>query len=309
VTRPAPPRVSVVIAAYRSQATVAACLTALRAQTYRDFETVLVNSSPDETARIVTGEFPEVVFEQHPTRLLAQAARNRGVELARGDILVFTDPDCRAHPDWLEHVVAAFDAGHAVVSGSMGLAAGGWFAWGVHLSKFSWLLRGAAAGPCRIVVTANAAYTRRAFERIGPFDSDICIGDALLSWRAQSAGLTPWLEPRAVVEHWHQHRFVDYLREFFHRGRELVVARNAAAPVRPGIAVLHCAAFPATAVVEIVRVARDALAAGVVWPWLLTIPTHVAYKLAWSLGEAREYVDVLTRPRASRPERLKALHT
>jgi hypothetical protein len=30
--------------------------------------------------------------------------------------------------------------------------------------------------------------------------------------------------------------------------------------------------------------------------------------VAWSLGEAREYLDVLRRPRASRPERLKALH-
>jgi glycosyltransferase involved in cell wall biosynthesis len=308
MTVPAP-RVSVVIAAYRSDATVVACLRALRAQTHRDFEVVLVNSSPeDRTQRIVTAEFPEVVFEQHANRLLAQAARNRGVALARGGILVFTDPDCRAHPDWLERIVAAVDAGHAVVSGSMALAAPGWFAWGVHLGKFSWLLRAADAGPCRTVCTANAAYTRSAFERIGPFETDVCIGDALLSWRARSAGLAPWFEPRAVVEHWHPHRFVEYLREFFHRGRELVVARNDAEPMHRVGAALRCAAVPVVAVVEMARVARDALGAGAVWPWLLTIPAHVAYKSAWALGEAREYFDVLRRPRRSRPERVRALH-
>lgn len=306
---PAAPRVSVIIAAYRSDATVAACLTALRAQTHRDFETVVVDSSPDDrTQRLVTAQFPEVVFERHETRLLPQAARNRGVARARGDVLVFTDPDCRAHADWLEHIVAAFDAGHTVVSGSMGLAAAGWFAWGVHLGKFSWLLRGAAAGPCRVVCTANAAYSRAAFERIGPFDADICIGDALLSWRAASAGLVPWLEPRAVVEHWHQHGFGEYLREFFHRGRELVVARSAGDDGRRSRAALRFAAFPAAAVLEIARVARDALAAGAAWPWLLTIPAHVAYKLAWSLGEARECVDLLRRPRATTLERLRGLH-
>ena len=45
------PRVSVVIPAYRSAATIAGTLTALRAQRFRDFETVVVDSSPDDATR------------------------------------------------------------------------------------------------------------------------------------------------------------------------------------------------------------------------------------------------------------------
>jgi hypothetical protein len=124
--------------------------------------------------------------------------------------------------------------------------------------------------PVRAASSRPTRHTRRAFERIGPFDADICIGDALLSWRAQGAGLTPWFEPRAVVEHWHQ-RFVEYLREFFHRGRELVVAQRGRAGAaryaarRRGHAV-RCAAFPVTALMEIAWV-RDARGRRR-WPWL-----------------------------------------
>ncbi|HVS63108.1 MAG TPA: glycosyltransferase [Thermoanaerobaculia bacterium] len=51
---PSGPRVSVVIPAYRSHATIAGCLAALRQQEYRSFEVVVVDSSPDErTAREV----------------------------------------------------------------------------------------------------------------------------------------------------------------------------------------------------------------------------------------------------------------
>ena len=72
------PRVSIVIPAYFSNDTVAQTLAALRAQTYRDFEVVIVNSSPETTTQeLIRGQFPEVNFEQSPTRLLPHAARNR----------------------------------------------------------------------------------------------------------------------------------------------------------------------------------------------------------------------------------------
>ncbi len=307
---PATPRVSVIIPAYNSGDTVAQCLDALYAQTYRNFETILINSSRDATTpAIVRSRFPDVIFEQQPSRLRAQAARNRGIDLARGELLVFTDPDCRAHPAWLERLVGAYDSGHPVSSGSMGLVSESWFQWGVHMSKFSWLLPGSPAGPCHVACTANAAYSRRVFDRVGPFDPDICIGDAVLSWRAARAGSTPWLEPGALVEHWHEHAFLTYLREFFHRGRESAVARDQldrwSAPSKAARIVL----FPVIAGLESVRTGRCAMAAGRIGRWIVSVPLIAAFKLAWALGEAATCLDLLLRSHRNPVERLKALHS
>jgi hypothetical protein len=46
---------------------------------YGHFETIIVNSSPeDRTAKLVAERFPAARFEQSPHRLLPHAARNRG---------------------------------------------------------------------------------------------------------------------------------------------------------------------------------------------------------------------------------------
>src|SRR5688572_1234839 len=110
------PRVSVIIPAYNSQATIAATLEALRRQAFEDFEAIVVDSSPgEETARLVADRFPEVRFQRSRQRLLPHGARNRGVEMAAGELLVFTDPDCVPAPDWLASLVSAHDQGNPVV--------------------------------------------------------------------------------------------------------------------------------------------------------------------------------------------------
>jgi glycosyltransferase involved in cell wall biosynthesis len=142
-------KVSILIPAYYSDDTLADCLTGLRQQQFRDFEVILVNSSPeDATRRLVERQFPEVVFEQSPTRLLPHAARNRAATRARGDILVFTDPDCWPHPDWLARLVEAHSNGHQLLCGAIELRdkTGDWFACGVHLCKYSFRLSRLPAG-------------------------------------------------------------------------------------------------------------------------------------------------------------------
>ena len=304
------PRVSVIMPAYNSDETVAASLTALRAQTFRDFETIIIDSSPnDRTRRIVCDQFPEVRIDRSPQRLLPQHARNRGVELAQGDLFVFTDPDCRADPDWLARLIAAFDGGHSIVSGSMTVASARWLDWGVHLSKFYWLLPGLPAGPCATVCTANAAYARAAFEDIGPFDGSVCIGDALLSWRARAAGLMPWFEPRAIVEHCHEHGFARYVREFFHRGRECVVVLGELERWGTSQMAVRALGFPIVAGVELGRIAANAVRTGLVRDWLATLPAQIAFKTAWAAGESVAAWSWLLDRRASPAERLKALHS
>jgi glycosyltransferase involved in cell wall biosynthesis len=285
------PRVSIVMPAYGSAGTLGPALDALRRQTFRDWELIVVNSSPDpDTGALMAARFPEHVFIQHPSRLLPHAARNLGLARARGDILVFTDPDCQAEPDWLAHLVAAHDAGRPVVGGAMGLRTRSGADWAVHLAKFYWLLPGATAGPRRVVCTASASYRRDAWERIGPFEGGLFIGDAVASWRAGRLGLQPWFEPRAIVWHTHEGSTAMYCRQFFARGGECGAARAAVGRWTRGHAALRLSAAPVAAAHEIIRAARAAARAGAGIHLVTALPRLCVYRGAWALGEARAWL-------------------
>jgi GT2 family glycosyltransferase len=276
------PRVSVVIPAYWSQTTLARCLEALRRQTRPPDEIIVVNSSPEsETAALIRGAFPEVIFEQSPVRLLPHAARNRGVELATGDLLVFTDPDCEADPNWLAVMLAAVAAGHQCLVGAMDVQCDSWLQWGVHLCKFHWLLPNLPAGVRVHASTGNACYTRSLWQRIGPFPGAVFCGDGVLAWRAAQAGHVPRFVPEAVVRHHHDLSVAALCLQRFRRGQEYGQVRME----REQAARLSLLFSPAALPWVMGRAGRDALAAGWTARFLATVPVQVLGHALWALGE------------------------
>ena len=214
----AKPSVSVILPAWHSHETLAACLHSLRAQSFRDFEVIVVDSSPgSESAAIVAGQFPEVRLHRSEQRLWPHAARNLGTRFAQGDILVFSDPDCRMSPGWLEHLVRKQREGRHLVGGGVAGLNGGWFENGVHISKYAWWLPGGNAGPRPDLPSANVSYSRSLFEEVGPFREEWC-GDTLLAQRAAQRGIEPWFEPAASIQHDHRVNWTQFLRERFERG-------------------------------------------------------------------------------------------
>ena len=291
----ASPRVSVVIPAYHSHATVEACLAALRRQTRPPDEIIVVNSSPEQTtAAIVQGKYPEVIFEQSPVRLLPHAARNRGVELATGDVLVFTDPDCVAEPDWLAAILAGLTTGRGCLVGAMAVQRDTWWQVGVHLCKFHPLLPKLTPGARLHACTANACYTRALWDRIGPFPATVFCGDGVLSWRAAQAGEAPHFVPGAVVKHEHDFGVMNLCKQRFRRGREYGRVRMELNPTVRLRVWLSLILSPAALPWVMARAARDAHRAGWTARFLSTAPIQLLGHLLWALGEASA---ALTLPR------------
>lgn len=217
-------RVSVILPAYFSAATLPGALASLHTQDRRPDEIIVVNSSGDAETPAVAAGFPTVRLIDSPVRLYPHAARNRGLAAATGDVLVCTDPDCHLAPGWLAALVGEIEGGRPVVGGAMDMwrsdPATDRLALAIHLTKFWWALPGRPAGPAWIVPTANLAFTRAAWERAGPFRGDIFCGDAVQSWRFAAAGCPPWFTPRARVAHRHGETAAAAERQRFTRGRE-----------------------------------------------------------------------------------------
>lgn len=285
------PRVSIMIPAYQSSETIVECLRGLHEQAFRDFEVVIVNSSQDdETRRLVKENFPDAIFEQARERLLPHAARNRGAAVARGDLLVFTDPDCRPHHDWLERLIKAHDAGHQLVCGAIELNADAkWFERGVHLCKYSFRLSHLHPGATWIAGTANASCTREVWTAIGPFDGKCFAGDALFSWRATERGWHPWFDPNAVVIHRYCGSMSSLIRERFLRGGDFAGARMQFEQWTRFRAAAQVAGFPLALLLVLARGWRDAVAVRRGWTFVETLPVQIVGHAAWLVGEVRSY--------------------
>lgn len=292
VVDPAPrPRVSVVCAAYYSHDTIEDSLRAIVGQTFRDVEIIVVNSSPEtRTGELVATLFPSVRFIQSPVRLLPQAARNRGIEEASGELIAFTDPDCVAAADWLEKLVAAMDGGCGIAVGGMGIVDPTWRETAVHLQKFYWCLAGAAAGESTDMATANACITREVWRQAGPFRTDIFCGDTLFAWRARRSGFRIAFLPGAVVKHHHDMSIGRFIHERATRGREFARVRSEWQGWSKTRSLLYLLATPVILVVMSARGVANGVAAGFGRRSFTTAPLQFLGHAAWLAGEARTHL-------------------
>jgi GT2 family glycosyltransferase len=111
------PDVSVIVVVYESGPTLAECLAAVRAQTWRDYEVILVdNASSDRVAQAAVKADPAIRLIENESNLGFAAAVNQGAKAARGRWLALLNPDAFAEPDWLARLVAASLANPAVHS-------------------------------------------------------------------------------------------------------------------------------------------------------------------------------------------------
>ena len=98
------PRVSVIIPAYKVASYINETLATVFAQTFGDFEVVIVNDgSPDteEFERALQPYRERIVYLKQENRG-ASAARNTGVRAARGELMAFLDADDLWAPNYLE---------------------------------------------------------------------------------------------------------------------------------------------------------------------------------------------------------------
>jgi GT2 family glycosyltransferase len=219
------------------------CLTSLQNQKiFRSCEIIVVDNRP------LTGVTPPVVREFPGVRLVSEKragisyARNAGIAVSKGDIIILTDDDTIAPPDWVERLIAPFSQPEVMaVTGNIlpaeletksqclfeeygagGLGRGfirwnadtNWFNSHHHEGVRTWML---GAG-------ANAAFRAEVFSNrhIGTFEEMLGTGmptgageDLYHFYRTLKSGATITYEPRAFI--WHKHRtsMADFQKQLY----------------------------------------------------------------------------------------------
>jgi len=102
------PVVSVIVPVYNEVSRISTCIQALLEQTYPSgkYEVLIVDNGSSDGTRDVVQRYPVTLLIEDQIQG-SYAARNKGINHARGRILAFTDSDCTPVPSWIENGVNA----------------------------------------------------------------------------------------------------------------------------------------------------------------------------------------------------------
>lgn len=97
--------ISIIIPVYNTEAYLEKCLDSVFAQTFQDFEVIVVNDgSPDGSQAIIDrycARYPDKMVALYQENAGQAAARNHGLQVAKGVYIDFLDSDDSLHPEAL----------------------------------------------------------------------------------------------------------------------------------------------------------------------------------------------------------------
>ncbi len=198
--------VSVVIVTRDRPDSLRLTLEALGRQTYGNREVIVVDHSKSTIARSMSERFgARWIDAAHPSppaslpqgargvpSVTLAAARQAGVDTARGDIIAFTDDDCLPQPDWIEALSRAFGK-HPDLLGVQGRTEAERDSVGCHTIRVS--------KPNRLYRTCNIAYRRDALDHAGGFDERFSgwFEDTALGSRVERHGRIGYADDAIVI--------------------------------------------------------------------------------------------------------------
>ena len=102
--------ISIVVPIYNGENYIEDCVRSILAQTYQDWELILVDNASEDSSLSKCKDFAAKddrieVLQQH-RNMGVSAARNLGIEKTRGEFITFIDIDDWVNPDYLEKLMA-----------------------------------------------------------------------------------------------------------------------------------------------------------------------------------------------------------
>ncbi|GAA0353523.1 hypothetical protein GCM10009092_17370 [Bowmanella denitrificans] len=198
--------VSVIIPVYNDTSRLFKCLSALNVQSGDvPFEVIVIDNGSSEPSAIEKCCSPfKFVRLATETEKGSYKARNKGLCIAQGNIIAFTDSDCIPDPSWIAEGVAALknESKNVIVAGDIKVFSASSVPNSIELYEqlFAFQQReNVRAGHC---VTANLFLHRKIFEDIGVFNAEtLSGGDVEFCKRASRMGKSFGFAEHAVVLH------------------------------------------------------------------------------------------------------------
>lgn len=213
--------ISVIIPSYNSKTTIVRCLDSLKNQnTDVAYEIIVVDSSTDNTPKIIERLFPTVTLIRREKKTFPGQARNIGIQKSGGDILAFTDADCTVESNWLSNIVRAHEADFAVICGSVHNGyPDNMVSWAEFFSVSSEFLQNSPRRCVTFGDTCNLSCKREVFQHCGLFPNTIRAEDVIFSRQVLENGYQILFQPSIAVHHFYRTQLKGLVRREIWTGR------------------------------------------------------------------------------------------
>ncbi len=292
------PTVSIIIPSYNSFRTIEKSINSFKMQNYEgSTEIIVIDSSPDLlVSDILNTKFPELKYEHSKERLYPHGARNIGAKKASGELIIFSDPDIYAPPDWVGIMVNNYLTYSGVIVGSLKCYNQSLTKKGIHITKFDLWLPAEKNREIEISPTANMLISRDLLRSVGYFDRSEFLGDTLLSWRIKDKGEKITFIPEAVVYHDHTSGLIEFIKERYIRGYLFAMLRinRHEYSLFKTFMMLLVSIFPVRLIKLDLRAGYYSFKAGHFSEYMLTQPVIICGIYAWLMGESRAFIHRMT---------------
>ncbi|MBU2634011.1 MAG: glycosyltransferase family 2 protein [Nanoarchaeota archaeon] len=110
-------KISVIVATYNRKELLKKLIDSLLNQNYEDYEIIIVDDgSNDGTKEMLNGIKNKKLKFITQENLYPAVARNNGVKISKGEIIVFTDDDCIANKNWLKEIKKCFEENKDIIA-------------------------------------------------------------------------------------------------------------------------------------------------------------------------------------------------
>lgn len=208
--------VSIIIPVYKQWALVNDLISKIESIDSEDInkQVLIIDNDPENTRE---DELPQLSIEGMKviecSKKGSYAARNQGLNLVDGELIIFTDADCAPDKAWLASLVEAYARtdGNTLLAGDVVISSTAPYPTTAELYDLvagipqkRYVSRGYA-------VTANLAIPRVVFDKVGLFDdSRFSGGDADFCQRALRAGFNLKFVPEAIIYHPARKTWAEY---------------------------------------------------------------------------------------------------
>jgi glycosyltransferase involved in cell wall biosynthesis len=221
--------ISVIVPTYNSIKSLIILLNSLLNQDYDHYEIIIVDDcSTDNTSSIIQNY--NIKYYKLEKNSGPAVCRNIGAQISKGDVLAFTDSDCRVSNDWLKKIDCYLcdDNVHAIMGkliinqstylgdsiSALGFPAGGSMGfekvWKVDSNSYTSSLS-----------SCNCAIKKRVFNQIGGFDESFPYAggeDSFFAYSLIQSGFKIKYCPDVIVRHNARDSMKDFLTWQFKRG-------------------------------------------------------------------------------------------
>lgn len=247
----------------------------------KPFEIIIVDSSSTDGTQEIVKKYSEkydniklIIYDGHKGD-----SRNYGVKNSKGEVIAFTDGNCKADQNWLKEIRKQINNGYDVVAGKT-----------IHygFKGFTSLKRvpiyhkgGDASYP-----TCNIAYKKELFKKIGGFDSWFKEAeDVDINYRALDADAKIVYAKNAIIHHTGSENLKSFVKKSFWYGFG-----------RKELSIRHGSLASNYNILGLVKIEKDET----IWKLIRLFFGFLGYILATAIGGKPESKERLRKEKISR---------